>query len=153
MNFRSFPLFIAVAFLGCLFVVAAFFGPKSKEIEQDKDKNPDLTARDSDAKSSAEGFLSVLPSALLKKNAETPQIFGINGPVTMDQIPRSDLRRELLSLNVTDREFALRKLGESKVPVADVFSLHVSQGGHLYYACKMLATDPVPLPPEASAPS
>ncbi len=158
MAYKNLPLIVSVSVFGLLVLAVFIFGPGSDKSIPAKDEAATRQSGESASSESGgspprQGILSMLPSALLKKHAEAPQIFGMDGPVTMDQIPRSDFRRELLRLNDADRDFALRKLGESKVPVEDVSSLHVSQGGQLYYACKMLATVPDPLPPEATDPS
>lgn len=67
--------------------------------------------------------------------AQKPLVFGEAGPATMDQIPRGRFREQLLALPEAARNAALKRLGDEKVPVFDVRSLHVDKDGMLFYAC------------------
>lgn len=67
--------------------------------------------------------------------AKKPLVFGEAGPVTIDQIPMGRFREQLLALPEAARDAALKRLGDEKVPVFDVRSLHVDKDGMLFYAC------------------
>ena len=169
MNPKNIPLMVAAVVFGLVFLISSFSSsvpgnrpnPKNAAGTGESNSAAESNAsgvssghdsQDSNQNSSSDLLSSILPSALMKRHAEKPQIFGADGPVTMDQVPRGRFRRELLALEEPARQAALRKLGELKVPIVDVNSLHVMQDGALYYACPA-NLDPVPLPPEATAPS
>lgn len=162
---KNIPLLVAAVFLAVTFFCSLFFGANFGKPQhgQDGDGVGNVVQADGkaigsalrDAKpSGARGLLSsILPSAWVNNNIESPQIFGEQGPVTIEQVPRGQFRRELLALEEAARQAALDKLGELKVPVVDVNSLHASKDGSLFYACRSMAVAPEPLPPEATAPS
>ena len=169
MNPKNIPLTVAAVIFGLVFLISSFSNsvpgnrPSPKNAAGTGDSN---SAAESNASSVSSGqdsqdanqnspsdlLSAILPSTLMKRHAEKPQIFGADGPVTMDQVPRGRFRRELVALEEPARQAALRKLGELKVPIVDVNSLHVSQYGSIFYACPA-NLDTVPLPPEATAPS
>jgi hypothetical protein len=62
-------------------------------------------------------------------------VFGENGPVTLDDVPKGRFHYQLARLSPEARNFALKKLGELKVPINDVVSLNVDAQGMLFYAC------------------
>jgi len=64
-----------------------------------------------------------------------PSVFGESGPVTIESIPRGRFYNQLLSLNPAAREKAMKSLGDLRVPLLDVYSLHVDANGALFYAC------------------
>lgn len=66
---------------------------------------------------------------------DKPQVFGESGPVTMDQIPPGRFRKQLLGLPEGPRLFALKRLGDERVPILDIHSLHVDGDGMLFYTC------------------
>ena len=70
-----------------------------------------------------------------KSESDKPQIFGKSGPVTIDQIPPGRFRKQLLNLPEGSRLFALKRLGDERVPVLDIHSLHVDGDGMLFYTC------------------
>ena len=169
MNPKNIPLIVAAVVFGLVFLISSFSNsvpgdrPNPKNAVGTGESNSAAGSnasgvssgqdpQDSNQNSSSDLLSSILPSTLMKRHAEKPQIFGADGPMTMDQVPRGRFRRELLALQEPARQAALRKLGELKVPIVDVNSLHVMQDGALYYACPA-NLDPVPLPPEATAPS
>lgn len=162
---KNIPLLVAAGFLAVTLVASLYIeaGSGNSLHSQDGDGGGNGVQADGKTKASAlrdarpagaGGLLSsILPSAWVNKNVESPQIFGEQGPVTIEQVPRGRFRRELLDLDEFARRAALNKLGDSKVPVVDVNSLDVSKDGSLFYACRSLAVAPEPLPPEATAPS
>ena len=170
MNSRNIPLIAAVAVFGLVFLISTFSKspsgnqPGSTNAEGRGGNtavaaaNPSDTASSSTPQASSQAhssdfFSSILPSGLMKKRAEIPQIFGVDGPVTMDQVPKGRFRRELLALNDSARQAALDKLGQFKVPVIDLNSLHANEDGSLYYACFPKFEGATVLPPEATNPS
>jgi alpha-tubulin suppressor-like RCC1 family protein len=54
---------------------------------------------------------------------------------TAAEIPAGRFRTELEKLPPAARARALAKLAQSRVPLADLASLHVDAGGHLFYVC------------------
>ena len=62
-------------------------------------------------------------------DSEEPSVFGMKGPVTMDQIPQGRFRRDLAKLSEPSRKAALQKLGEFQIPINDVRSLHLHKDG------------------------
>jgi hypothetical protein len=151
---------VVVVVFGLVFLISSFSkSAPGKKLKSQNEAGAGESYVPTDSKASeiskwsaSDLFSSILPSALVKTRKEKPKIFGADGPVTMDQVPRGRFRLELLALEETARQAALRKLGELKVPMVDVNSLHVSHNGSLFYACRA-NLDPVPLPPEATAPS
>jgi hypothetical protein len=169
MNPKNIPLMVAFVVFGLVFLISSFSNsvpgnrpsPKNAagsgegHATAGSNASGDLSGQDSqdaNQNGSSELLSSILPSALIKRHAEKPQIFGADGPVTIDQVPRGRFRRELIALKEPARQAALRKLGELKVPIVDVNSIHAVQDGSLFYACPA-NLDTVPLPPEATAPS
>jgi hypothetical protein len=65
----------------------------------------------------------------------TPTVFGDSGPVTIGSVPRGRFHEQLLAITPAAREKALKTLGELRVPLLDVRSLHVDSEGMLFYAC------------------
>lgn len=162
---KNIPLLAAAGFLALMLFASLFLDAGSGSSPNSKDrggvsngvlidgKSKSSALRDAKPEGAGGVLSSILPSAWVKKNVESPQIFGTDGSVKIEQVPRGRLRRELLDLDEHARQSALNKLGESKVPVLDVNSLHVSKDGSLYYTCQSLTVAPEPLPPEATAPS
>jgi len=67
--------------------------------------------------------------------ANQPLVFGETWPVTLEQIPPGRFRKQLLSLQESARQAALKRLGDERVPIFDVYSLHVDGDGMLFYTC------------------
>jgi hypothetical protein len=169
MNPKNIPLLVAVAVFGLVFLVATFsLAPKNKPNSKDAaGVGESQVAAEGSSSGVASGhdpygskhissgnpLSSLLSSLFTKRDADKPQLFGADGPVTIDQVPLGRFRRQLVALEKPALQEALSKLGELKVPLVDVNSLHVSKDGSLFYACRSMAVVPEPLPPEATAPS
>ena len=67
--------------------------------------------------------------------ANHASVFGESGPVTIEQIPPGRFRKQLLSLNESARNVALKRLGDERVPLLDLHSLHLDRDGMLFYTC------------------
>lgn len=83
---------------------------------------------------------ALAPTAASAISADTPASFTPRQRSTFEKIPASRLRDELLQLTPEARALALRILATKRIPKADFACLHVSSGGHLYYACRFLAS-------------
>ena len=57
------------------------------------------------------------------------------GPVTLAEIPPGRFRDQLLSIPDLARARALKALGDLRVPVSNLASLHVNAEGDLFFAC------------------
>ena len=68
-------------------------------------------------------------------------LFGENGPVTIGDVPAGRFRDELLALPLAARERALNALGQLRIPLNNVASLHVDHEGMLYFACARTPED------------
>jgi hypothetical protein len=78
------------------------------------------------------------PSSAVQASPVTAPIltvFGEAGPVTIESVPRGRFHEQLLAITPAAREKALKTLGELRVPLLDVRSLHVDSEGMLFYAC------------------
>ncbi|MBX3737538.1 MAG: immunoglobulin domain-containing protein [Candidatus Didemnitutus sp.] len=68
--------------------------------------------------------------------ADLPAIFGVRGPVTLDEVPTGRFREQLGKLKPAARVQALAALGRLRVPYLDVGSLATDANGQLYYECQ-----------------
>ena len=145
-------VFIALLFLAALIL---FLPDAFKKIADHKNSDPtgrqslngldqssanNFTKQDANHGSSLSSPASTsLPDA----NGDSPVIFGERGPVTIDQIPAGRFRYQLLALPEAPRNAALKRLGDERVPLWDLRSLHVDKDGMLFYACPPVM-DPTP---------
>jgi hypothetical protein len=101
---------------------------------------------------SKQGIASSSAAQVLPTTTPTLTVFGESGPVTIESIPRGRFHEQLLAIMPAAREKALKTLGDLKVPLLDVRSLHVDNEGMLFYACNP-NTNPVVDSPETSTTS
>ena len=99
---------------------------------------------------SKQGMASSSAAQASPANTPTLTVFGESGPVTMESVPPGRFHEQLLAITPAARVKALKTLGELRVPLLDVHSLHVDSDGMLFYACNPNA-NPVLESPETSA--
>jgi hypothetical protein len=108
---------------------------------------PSQPASDSLSQSSSVPVAQAMPIAV-----QDLMVFGEAGPVTLESVPRGRFHDQLVAIMPAAREKALKTLGDLKVPLLDVRSLHVDNEGMLFYACNP-NTNPLVDSPETSATS
>jgi hypothetical protein len=101
---------------------------------------------------SKQGMASSSAAQVSPATTPTLTVFGASGPVTIESVPRGRFHEQLLAIMPAAREKALKTLGDLRVPLLDVRSLHVDNEGMLFYACNPHA-NPVLESPETSATS
>lgn len=79
---------------------------------------------------------AAVPATTVSTGADLPAIFGVRGPVTLDEVPAGRFREQLQKLEPGARERALAALGRLRVPHLDVGSLATDANGQLYYECQ-----------------
>jgi hypothetical protein len=97
-----------------------------------KEKSPDEPEV---GQSSEQGSTPSSPAQVPLPAAPVATVFGETGPVTIESVPRGRFHEQLLAITPAAREKALKTLGELRVPLLDVRSLHVDSEGMLFYAC------------------
>ncbi len=106
------------------------------------------TARVDNPAATESSPLSSAPSVV----RSAPQVFGLSGPVHLEDVPAGVFRTELGKLPEAARNYALQKLGSLHVPLNDCASLHADSTGHLYYECAAPAVAPSVVAARAQAP-
>jgi len=140
MNFPRILLVIAAAVAGVLFLpklvhLAREIPQKiehAKSGESDTLNSPGASAQSVNPTQTS----SIQPSSgSIIAAAQRPLVFGEAGPVTLDQIPPGHFRKQLLSLPESIQQQVLKRLGEERVPIFDLRSLHLDRDGMMFYAC------------------
>lgn len=138
---KLFPLgFMALLGVGLWLFLAS---PDSK-LESPKDQNQLVnnqpsqeTAPHSSQVQGSQGALAPSPLAPTAPDANPNiTVFGEAGLVTMESVPRGRFHDQLFAITPVARQKALKTLGELRVPILDVASLHVDNEGMLFYSCK-----------------
>lgn len=106
----------------------------SHSAQASKDAQPDQKADDGSDDSVQKS--SPLAQAVVSASSK-PMVFGENGPVTIESVPRGRFRKQLMGISPAAREKALKALGDLRIPLLDVNSLHVDSNGMLLYACNL----------------
>ena len=87
---------------------------------------------------------SSLPPSIAADPVKRPNVFGLSGPVQLEDVPAGRFRNELARLSEPARRHALDKLGKLQVPLNDVASLSVEESGQLFYQCSPPRLPPPP---------
>ena len=140
MNFSIIFLVVAVAVAGILFLPELVHLAREipQKIEHAKSgqgaalNSPGASAQSVNPTKTS----SIQPSSgSIIAAAQRPLVFGEAGPVTLDQIPPGHFRKQLLSLPESIQQQVLKRLGEERVPIFDLRSLHLDRDGMMFYAC------------------
>lgn len=70
-----------------------------------------------------------------RNNISILKILGGSGPVTIEDIPQGQFRKQMDSLSPNSRAVALKKLSDLKIPINDLDSLQVDDSGEIFYSC------------------
>lgn len=106
----------------------------SSSYQVSKDSSLDQQAADNSVNSVQ--ITRPLAQAVVSASSK-PMVFGENGPVTIESVPRGRFRNQLMGISPAAREKALKALGELRIPILDVNSLQVDGDGMLLYACNL----------------
>jgi len=87
---------------------------------------------------------TLAPAQAVPGQRPAVHVFGMNGPVQLEDVPEGRFKHELRGLIEEARRKALDQLGKLHVPLNDVASLSVENSGQLFYHCAAPQLPPAP---------